>query len=145
MEQHKKQKTQQKIAVLYAGVYRPDCYGELLAYELAFNEAMRLVRVLPPLTEEESPLVAKLIEAAEEVCVLLGWAWDARQSRLQLLEQLAAAEALAAKVQLWIGFASEGGYLSVEDAKVHGDLYSDILKEIRELIRVADIVARLVA
>lgn len=136
---------EQKIAVLYAGLYRPDCGKELLAYELAFNEAMRLALVLPPLTEEESPLVAKLIEASEEVCVLLGWAWDSRQNQSQLLAHLAAAEALAAKVQLWIGFAAEGGYLTAEEGQVHGDLYGDVIKEVRELMRVAEIVVRLVA
>lgn len=139
------QKMQQKVSVLYAGSYRPDCYGELLAYELAFNESVRLVLVLPPLTEEESPLVAKLNEAAEQVCALLAQAWDYRQCQPQLLESLAAAEVLAEKVQAWLGFAAEGGYLSAEDGQIHGDLYGDVLKEIRELVRVSSIIVQLAA
>lgn len=125
--------------------YQLECYGELLAYELAFNETMRLNQVLPLLTEEESPLVPKLVEAAGEVCALLAQAWEVRGCESRLLESLYAAEAMAAKVQTWVAFAVECGYLTVEDGRIHRDLYDDILKEIRALIETASIVVRLVA
>ncbi|MEN8445511.1 MAG: hypothetical protein ABG776_10925, partial [Cyanobacteria bacterium J06555_13] len=86
-------KMQRKVRVLYAASYQPACYGELLAYELAFNEALRLNCVLPPLSEEESPLVAKLVEAAGEVCTFLALAWEQRQYQEHFFESLCAAEA----------------------------------------------------
>ena len=136
---------QQKMRVLRAVTYQPSCYGELLAYQLAFNETMRLNETLPLLNEEESPLVPKLIEAAGEVCALLAQAWEVRQYKVQYVESLQAAEGVAAKVQTWVAFAVECGYLSVEDGEIHRDLYDDVLKEIRALIKTADIVVRLVA
>lgn len=136
---------QQKIMRLRAVGYQPACYGELLAYELAFNETMRLNEALPMLAEEESPLVPKLVEEAGEVCALLAQAWAVRQCKVQFLENLHAAEAMAVKVQTWVAFAVECGYLPVEEGPVHRDLYDDVLKEIRTLIRTADIVVRLVA
>ena len=136
---------QQKIRKLRSVSYQPVCYGELLAYELAFNEAMRLNRALPMLTEEESPLVSKLVEEAGEVCTFLAQAWAVRQCKAQFIENLHEAEATAAKVQTWVAFAVECGYLAVEDGSVHRDLYNDVLKEIRFLIKTADIVVRLVA
>lgn len=136
---------EQKIRRLRAVGYQPSCYGELLAYELAFNETMRLNEILPLLTEEESPLVPKLIEAAGEVCALLAEAWEVRQYKVQFLESLTSAEGMAAKVQTWVAFAVECGYLTVEDGQIHRDLYDDVLKEIRILIKTADIVVQLAA
>ena len=136
-------KMQQKIAVLKP--LQADCDGELLAYELAFNEAVRLSWVLPPLTEEESPLVARLGEATEKVCALLALAWSLRQDQESLIEHLMEAEALAVKIQTWVMFATEGGYISMEEGQIHRDLYGDILSEIRASIQTAGIVVGLAA
>ena len=69
------------FATIYAMSYQPEGYQELLAYQLAVNEAMRLHRLLPLLPEEESPLVVKLREVSREVCSLLAAAWEQRWHR----------------------------------------------------------------
>ena len=131
------------FSTVYAMSYQPEGYKELLAYQLAFNEAMRLHRLLPLLPEEESPLVVRLREVSREVCMQLAAAWEQRQYRALFVNQLSEAMAMAAKVQTWVAFAVECGYLSVEDGQIHHDLWSDVLVEIEQLTRTATIVVKI--
>ena len=132
-----------KFATAYAMNYQPEGYKELLAYQLAFNEAMRLHRLLPLLPEEESPLVVRLREVSREVCAQLAAAWEHRGNRNSFVAKLTEARAKAAKVQTWVAFAVECGYVKAEDGQVHHDLYGDILVEIGYLIRTATVVVKL--
>ncbi|MEO1389821.1 MAG: four helix bundle protein [Cyanobacteria bacterium J06634_6] len=131
------------FATIYAMNYQPEGYKELLAYQLAFNEAMRLHWLLPNLPEDESPLVVKLREVSREVCTHLAAAWEQRQYRNSFVARLTDAKAAAAKVQTWVAFSVECGYLSVEDGQVHHDLCGDVLGEIEQLIRSAAIVVKI--
>ncbi|PZO58522.1 MAG: four helix bundle protein [Phormidesmis priestleyi] len=135
----------QRLMTAYAMTYQPEGYKELIAYQLAFNEAMRLHWLLPPmLAEEEDLLVAKLIEGSRLVCAYLAEAWEYRRCRDAFVAKLSEASAKAATVQTWIAFAVECGYLKAEDAQVHRDLYSDVLIEIGRLINTATVVVNLV-
>ncbi|MBE9064832.1 four helix bundle protein [cf. Phormidesmis sp. LEGE 11477] len=133
----------QNYATIFAANYHPHGYKELLAYQLAFNEAMRLHWLLPNLPEEESPLVAKLREVSREVCMHLAAAWEQRHYKTSFVAKLSEAKAAAAKVQTWVAFAVECGYLCVDDGRVHCDLCGDVVVEIEDLIRTALIVVRL--
>jgi hypothetical protein len=135
--------TNWKFATAYALDYQPEGYKELLAYRLAFNEAMRLHRLLPLLPEEESPLVVRLREVSREVCAQLAAAWEHRGHRDAFLAELNEAKAKAAKVQTWVAFAVECGYVEAEDGRIHHDLYGDVLAEIGYLIRTATVVVTL--
>ncbi|MGC1308295.1 MAG: four helix bundle protein [Phormidesmis sp.] len=132
-----------KFATIYTLSYQPEGYKELLAYQLAFNEAMRLHWLLPNLPEEESPLVAKLREVSREVCLHLAAAWEQRQSYAAFVGKLAEAKAAAAKVQTWVAFAVECGYISIGDGQIHCDLCIDVLAEVEDLIRTATITVKL--
>ena len=134
---------QQSFSTIYAMSYQPEGYRELLAYQLAFNEAMRLHKLLPLLPEEESPLVVKLREVSREVCSLLAAAWEQRWHQALFVAKLSEAQALAAKVQTWVAFSVECGYLSVEDGQIHHDLCGDVLVEVEQLIQTAAIVVKI--
>lgn len=134
----------QRFMTAYAMTYQPDGYKELIAYQLAFNESMRLYWVLPMLpAEEENLLAEKLVEGARLVCTYLAEAWESRRCRDSFLAKLNEAAAKAAAVQTWLAFAVECGYVEVEEGRVHCDLYSDILKEIGQLMRTATVVVNL--
>ena len=130
-------------ATIFAMSYQPEGYKELLAYQLAFNEAMRLHWLLPNLPEEESPLVVRLREVSREVCLHLAAAWEQRRYCSSFVNKLAEAKAATAKVQTWVAFAVECGYISVEDGQIHCDLCSDVLAEVEHLIRTATVVVKL--
>ena len=135
---------EQRFTTAYAMTYQPDGYKELIAYQLAFNEAMRLHWLLPPmLAEEEDLLVAKLVEGSRLVCAYLAEAWEHRRCRDAFVAKLSEAGAKAATVQTWVAFAVECGYLEAEDGRVHCDLYKDILVEIGRLINTATVVVNL--
>ena len=104
---------------------------------------MRLHWLLPNLAEEESPLVAKLREVSREVCMHLAAAWEQRRYCSSFVNELAEAKAAAAKVQTWVAFAAEGGYISIEDGQIHCDLCGDVVSEVEHLIRTATIVVKL--
>jgi four helix bundle protein len=136
---------QQKFTTAYAMTYQPDGYKELIAYQLAFNESMRLYWVLPMLpAEEDDLLAAKLVEGSRLVCAYLAEAWENRRGRERFVAKLGEAQAMAARVQTWIAFAVECGYVEAEEGRVHCDLYSDILGEIGRLIQTASVVVNLV-
>ena len=131
------------FATIYAMSYQPEGYKELLAYQLAFNEAMRLHWLLPNLPEDESPLVSKLREVSREVCTHLAAAWEQRRYSSSFVNKLSEATATAAKVQTWMAFSVECGYVSVEDGQIHCDLCGDVVVEIEHLIRTATIVVKM--
>ena len=131
------------FATIYAMSYQPEGYKELLAYQLAFNEAMRLHWLLPNLPEEESPLVFRLREVSKEVCAHLAAAWEQRRYANSFEAKLSEAKAAAAKVQTWVAFAVECGYVSLEDGQIHCDLCGDVVVEIEHLIRTVSIVVKL--
>ncbi|MGC1524925.1 MAG: four helix bundle protein [Phormidesmis sp.] len=131
------------FTTIYAMSYQPEGYKELLAYQLAFNEAMRLHWLLPVLPEEESPLVVRLREVSREVCVHLAAAWEQRRYSTSFVNKLSEAKAAAAKVQTWVAFSVECGYVSVEDGQIHCDLCGDVVVEIEHLIRTASIVVKM--
>ena len=135
----------QDFATIYAMSYQPEGYKELLVYQLAFNEAMRLHWLLPVLPEEESPLVVRLREVSREVCVHLAAAWEQRRYASSFVAKLSEAKACAAKVQTWVAFSVECGYVSVEDGQIHCDLCGDVVIEIENLIQTATIVVKMVA
>ena len=130
------------FATIYSMSYQPEGYKELLAYQLAFNEAMRLHWLLPNLPEDESPLVAKLREVSREVCTHLAAAWEQRRFSTSFVNKLSEAQAAAAKVQTWVAFSVECGYVSVEDGQIHCDLCGDVVAEIEDLMRTALIVVK---
>lgn len=131
----------QQFATAYGMSYQPEGYKELIAYQLAFNESMRLYWVLPMLpTEEESLLATKLVEGSRLVCAYLAEAWENRRNRERFVSKLNAAEAKVAALQTWIAFAVECGYLRAEEGEMHGDLYGDVLKEIGRLVQTATVV-----
>lgn len=130
-------------ATIFAMSYQPEGYKELLVYQLAFNEAMRLHWLLPNLPEEESPLVVKLREVSREVCVHLAAAWEQRRYSTSFVNKLSDAQAAAAKVQTWVAFSVECGYISVEDGQIHCDLCGDVVVEIEHLIRTVSIVVKM--
>ena len=78
----KENRSWDRDSTAYAMTYQPDGYKELIAYQLAFNEAMRLHWLLPPmLAEEEDLLVAKLVEDRRLACAYLAEARGARRCR----------------------------------------------------------------
>lgn len=131
----------QNFATAYAMNYQPEGYKALIAYQLAFNESMRLYWVLPMLPDEEDSLLAvKLVEGSRLVCSYLAEAWENRRRRDLFVAKLNAAEAKVAAMQTWIAFAVECGYLPVEDGQLHCDLYGDVLVEIGQLVQTAVVV-----
>ena len=124
--------------------YQPEGYKELIAYQLAFNESMRLYWVLPMLPmEEESLLATKLVEGSRLVCAYLAEAWEVRRQQKAFVEKLEAAKAKAATMQTWLAFAVECGYVEPDEGQMHCDLYGDVLTEIERLIRTASVVVKL--
>ena len=131
----------QQFMTAYGMNYQPEGYKELIAYQLAFNESMRLYWVLPMLpAEEDSLLAAKLVEGSRLVCAYVAEAWENRQSREQFVSKLNAAEAKVAALQTWIAFAVECGYLQADEGEMHCDLYGDVLKELGRLVQTATVV-----
>ena len=134
----------QQFMTVFAMNHQPEGYKELIAYQLAFNEAMRLYWVLPMLpAEEENLLATKLVEGSRLVCAYLAEAWEQRRCRESFVAQLNEAKAKAARVQTWIAFAVECGYVEMAEGQVHRDLYGDVLAEIEQLIQTATIVVNL--
>jgi hypothetical protein len=132
---------QPKLTTAFAMTYQPDGYQELIAYQLAFNESMRLYWVLPMLPAgEESLLATKLVEGSRLVCADLAKAWENRHCRDLFVEKLNKAQARAARIQTWIAFAVECGYVESEEGQVHRDLYRDIWVEIGRLMQTASVV-----
>jgi four helix bundle protein len=135
----------QGFVTAYGMSYQPEGYKELIAYQLAFNESMRLYWLLPMLpTEEDSLLAEKLVEGSRRVCMLLAAAWEQRRYRDLFVTKLNDAKAQAAQLQTWIAFAVECGYVEAQEGQVHCDLYGDILVEIGYLIQTATVVVNLV-
>ena len=138
----------QRFTTAYAMTHQPDGYKDLIAYQLAFNESMRMYWVLPSLLasgpdDEDSLLAPKLVEGSRLVCTYLAEAWEMRRNRDLFIAKLDEAKAKAAAVQTWVRFAVECGYLPADDGQMHCDLYSDILTEIGRLIQTATVVVNL--
>ncbi len=110
-------------------------YHELRIYQLAFESAMQVFRLISTFPEKEYDLLAKpMLQSARSICTTLAAAWSQRRYHDLFLTNLTQIQSQASTMQVCIEFAILCSYLDPETGQELYQHYVDIEKDALRLI-----------
>ena len=102
-------------------------YRDLKAYQLAYNLAMETFKRSKGFPEEERySLTSQIRRSSRSVVANIAEGYRKRQYPYMFLSRLADCDAEAAETQVWVDFARDCGYLSIEDHKRLAAAYQEL-------------------
>ena len=104
-------------------------HNELIAYQKAFDAAMRIFERSKTFPSEEAfSLTDQVRRSSRSVCANIAEAWRKRRYEKAFVSKLSDAESEAAETQVWLEFAVACEYLPQEVARSLYAIYEEVLK-----------------
>ncbi len=98
-------------------------FKDLVVYQKAFEQAMRLFEVSKKFPKEELySLTDQIRRSSRSVCTNIGEAWKKRRYQAHFVSKLTDADAEATETMIWLDFSSHCGYIN---AAVHNQFSSE--------------------
>ena len=98
-------------------------YKELRIYKRAYAAAMRIFELSKAWPRDEKrALTDQIRRSSRSICACMAEAWRKRRYPAHFISKLSDSDTEAAETQVWLDFARDARYLSVED---HTELYDD--------------------
>ena len=105
----------------------PGGYKDLEAYQLAYNLAMEIFKRSKGFPgKERYSLTSQIRRSSRSVVANIADGYRKRQYPNMFLSKLADCDAEAAETQVWVDFARDCGYLSIEDHKRLAAAYQEL-------------------
>ena len=98
-------------------------FKDLLVYQKAFEQAMRLFEITKRFPKvEQYSLTDQIRASSRSVCTNIGEAWRKRRYPAHFVSKLTDADAEATETMIWLDFSLECGYI---DQGVHAEFASE--------------------
>jgi len=105
----------------------PGGYKDVEAYQLAYNLAMEIFKRSKGFPgKERYSLTSQIRRSSRSVVANIADGYRKRQYPNMFLSKLADCDAEAAETQVWVDFARDCGYLSIEDHKRLAAAYQEL-------------------
>ena len=98
-------------------------FKELLVYQKAFEQAMRIFEVTKRFPKaEQYSLTDQLRRSSRSICTNIGEAWRKRRYPAHFVSKLSDADAEATETMIWLDFSLRCEYI---DARVHTEFAAE--------------------
>ncbi len=110
-------------------------YDQLRVYQLAFQSAMRIIRAFDKMAEPREIFFDRPNSEILSVCLRQHSRVVAkRRYPAHFASKVSDADAEAAEIDVWLNFALECGYLSLEDCEALHDSYDNVCRKLSLMI-----------
>ena len=108
---------------------------DLMVYQKAFEQAMRIFEITKRLPKEEQySLTDQMRRASRSVCTNIGEAYRKRRYPAHFVSKLTDADAEATETMIWLDFSLSCGYLQVQDHTEISAEYDQVGKMLGSMI-----------
>ena len=110
-------------------------YKDLLVYQKAFEQAMRIFEVTKQFPKaEQYSLTDQIRRSSRSVCTNIGEAWRKKRYPAHFVSKLTDADAETAETMVWLDFSLSCGYLDAKDHTALSGEYDQIGKMLGVMI-----------
>jgi four helix bundle protein len=110
-------------------------FKELLVYQKAFTQAMRIFEATKGFPREERyALTDQIRRASRSVCTNIAEGWRKRRYPAHFVSKLTDADGEASETTTWLDFSLHCGYMSVRDHSEISEEYEQIGKMLGSMI-----------
>src|SRR5512145_632021 len=110
-------------------------FKDLLVYQKAFEQAMRVFKVSKTFPKEEQySLTDQIRRSSRSVCTNIGEAWRKRRYPAHFVSKLTDADAEVAETMIWLDFSLQCGYIEAPAQRNLSTQYEAIGKMLGSMI-----------
>jgi len=114
----------------------PGGFGDLRVYQLAYSLAMRIFNETKTFPQDERySMTSQIRRSSRSVAANLAEGYRKRQYPAMFVSKLADCDAEAAETQVWLDFARDCGYLSIEHQKEFAAGYDELGRMLSSMIK----------
>lgn len=111
-------------------------HEDLEVWQKSYDHAMRIFELSKRFPKEETySLTDQIRRSSRAVSANLSEAWERRRYEAHFISKLTDSAAEVAETKTWLRFAHSCGYMPEEDMTLLFELYGDVLRTLRAMMR----------